>query len=169
MCLVVLFAIANHYKSTQSLTASYKVIQKSYTSPSQAKPHLVSNPSARGHRRYPMFPPLVLYRRVKKLKWTYLHAEYEVNFIGNTFPKFAEPVSLQVVETSRLHSLRKNNFVSPSKQGRCNLRSGSRFSHYLWEVRDKGFYFYRKLFRWNRLTPLTRTGCILTGMSKSGY
>ena len=37
MCPVVLFPIVNHWKSTQSLTASYKVIQKliqkSYTSP----------------------------------------------------------------------------------------------------------------------------------------
>ena len=33
MCLVVLLFIVNHCKSTQSLTASYKVIQKSYTSP----------------------------------------------------------------------------------------------------------------------------------------
>ena len=40
MCLVVLFLIVNHCKSNQSLTASYKVIQKSYTSPYQAKPHM---------------------------------------------------------------------------------------------------------------------------------
>ena len=33
MCLVVLFLIVNHCKSTHSLIASYKVIQKWYTSP----------------------------------------------------------------------------------------------------------------------------------------
>ena len=33
MCLVVLFLIVIHCKSTQSLTASSNVIQKSYTSP----------------------------------------------------------------------------------------------------------------------------------------
>ena len=46
MCPVVLFPIVNRCKSTQSLTARYKVIQKpiqkSYTSPWQAKPHLVN-------------------------------------------------------------------------------------------------------------------------------
>ena len=55
MCPVVLFSIVNHCKSTQSLTASYKVIQKpiqkSYTSPWQAKPHLVNTHDSTLHLR----------------------------------------------------------------------------------------------------------------------
>ena len=53
MCPVVLFAIVNHCKSPQSLTASYKVIQKpikkSYTSHWQAKPHLVNTHASTLH------------------------------------------------------------------------------------------------------------------------
>ena len=55
MCPVVLFPIVNHCKSPQSLTASYKVIQKpikkSYTSPWQAKPHLVNTHASTLHLR----------------------------------------------------------------------------------------------------------------------
>ena len=40
-----------------------------------------------------LFFPLVLYRRVKKIN---CRVEQEVNFTGNTFPTFTEPVSLQI-------------------------------------------------------------------------
>lgn len=53
----------------------------------------VSNPMVSDHRSYLVLFPLVLNWRVKKIKWAYLHGRlWEVNSIGNTFPKVAEPV-----------------------------------------------------------------------------
>ena len=70
----------------------------------------VSNPMVSDHRSYLVVFPLVLNRRVKKIKWAYLHSRlWEVNSIGNTFPKVAEPVNLQIViRRSFLHIISGN-------------------------------------------------------------
>ena len=89
----------------------------------------------------PLLPPYLTEecRKQNGLTCTADGRKSACNSIGNIFSKFAKPVSLQIGRKSRLHSLRRKNFVCPSKQD-ATFDQAILFPHHLREVRGKECY-----------------------------